>query len=151
RWREKEHRGQERGEERPVRHRGRLRLVGPAEGGAGGAGAHGTILPARTGPRLRRPEEIGPVGEPVWPLRPQRSAPRAREGPGARSPADRWVRDAQESPLMISRMRSAVSVGGLPTLTPAASRASFLAWAVPAEPDTMGIGRASRRGWVNGW
>src|SRR5699024_11683492 len=115
RWRAEERRGLERDEERPVRHRGRRRLVGPAEGGAGGDGALGTILPARTGPRLLRPEEIGPVGEPVWPLRPQRSAPRAREGPGARSPADRWVRDAQESPLMISRMRSAVSVGGLTT------------------------------------
>lgn len=32
---------------------------------------------------------------------------------------------------------SAVSVGVLPTLTPAASRASFFACAVPAEPDTM--------------
>ena len=40
-------------------------------------------------------------------------------------------------PCMISRMRSAVSDGVLPTLTPAASRASFLAWAVPDEPDTM--------------
>ena len=38
---------------------------------------------------------------------------------------------------MIWRMRSAVSDGVLPTLTPAASRASFLAWAVPEEPETM--------------
>ena len=40
-------------------------------------------------------------------------------------------------PCMISRMRSAVSDGVLPTLTPAASRASCLAAAVPDEPDTM--------------
>jgi hypothetical protein len=37
----------------------------------------------------------------------------------------------------ISRMRRAVSDGVLPTRTPAASRASFLACAVPAEPDTI--------------
>src|SRR5690606_30766412 len=40
-------------------------------------------------------------------------------------------------PCMISRMRSAVADGVLPTLTPAASRASFLAAAVPEEPETM--------------
>jgi hypothetical protein len=39
--------------------------------------------------------------------------------------------------VMILRMSSAVSLGVLPTLTPAASRASFLAPAVPDEPDTM--------------
>jgi hypothetical protein len=38
---------------------------------------------------------------------------------------------------MISRMSAAVSDGVLPTLTPAASRASFLACAVPDEPETM--------------
>ena len=38
---------------------------------------------------------------------------------------------------MISRISRAVSDGVLPTLTPAASRASFLACAVPDEPDTM--------------
>src|SRR5690606_8367986 len=37
----------------------------------------------------------------------------------------------------ISRMSSAASDGVLPTLTPAASRASFFACAVPAEPETM--------------
>src|SRR6201990_54337 len=37
----------------------------------------------------------------------------------------------------ISRIRWAVSLGVLPTLTPAASRASFFAAAVPDEPDTM--------------
>ena len=46
-------------------------------------------------------------------------------------------RSQAESPCMISRIRSAVSDGVLPTLTPAASRASFLACAVPDEPDTM--------------
>ena len=39
--------------------------------------------------------------------------------------------------LMTSRMSRAVSLGVLPTLTPAASRASFLASAVPAEPEMI--------------
>ena len=39
--------------------------------------------------------------------------------------------------VMISRISSAVSLGVLPTLTPAASRASFLAAAVPDDPETM--------------
>ena len=38
---------------------------------------------------------------------------------------------ARYSAAMTSRMRAAVSLGVLPTLTPAASRASFFAWAVP--------------------
>ncbi len=37
----------------------------------------------------------------------------------------------------ISRARAAVSDGVLPTFTPAASRASFFAAAVPDEPETM--------------
>ena len=41
------------------------------------------------------------------------------------------------SALNTCRSSSAVSLGVLPTFTPAASRASFFAWAVPAEPDTM--------------
>ncbi len=41
------------------------------------------------------------------------------------------------SASMTSRMRAAVSDGVFPTLTPAASRASFLACAVPAEPETI--------------
>ena len=36
-----------------------------------------------------------------------------------------------------SRMSIAVSLGVLPTLTPAASRASFFPWAVPAPEETM--------------
>src|ERR1700744_649964 len=39
--------------------------------------------------------------------------------------------------LRLSGASSAVSAGVLPTLTPAASRASFLAAAVPDEPDTI--------------
>jgi len=46
-----------------------------------------------------------------------------------------WVRQARF--FMISRMSAAVADGVLPTWTPAASRASFLAAAVPDEPDTM--------------
>ncbi len=41
------------------------------------------------------------------------------------------------SDFRISRARAAVSDGVLPTLTPAASRASFFAAAVPEEPETM--------------
>ena len=44
---------------------------------------------------------------------------------------------ATYSAAMTSRMRAAVSLGVLPTLTPAASRASFFAWAVPDEPETI--------------
>jgi|SRR5947209_760804 len=43
----------------------------------------------------------------------------------------------QDSDLMIWRISFAVSLGVLPTATPAASKASFLASAVPAEPETM--------------
>lgn len=39
--------------------------------------------------------------------------------------------------VRISRINAAVSDGVLPTFTPTASRASFLAWAVPEEPDTI--------------
>src|SRR5665647_2117388 len=46
-----------------------------------------------------------------------------------------WV--CQPRFFMISRMSEAVADGVLPTLTPAASRASFLAAAVPDEPDTI--------------
>ena len=47
------------------------------------------------------------------------------------------VRRERQRFLTISRISSAVSDGVLPTLTPTASRASFLACAVPEEPDTM--------------
>ena len=40
-------------------------------------------------------------------------------------------------PPTTSRISRAVSDGVLPTRTPAASRASFLAWAVPDEPETI--------------
>jgi hypothetical protein len=40
-------------------------------------------------------------------------------------------------PGMTSRARRAVSLGVRPTRTPTFSSASFLAWAVPDEPDTM--------------
>jgi hypothetical protein len=39
--------------------------------------------------------------------------------------------------FMRSRTRAAVSLGVLPTRTPAFSRASFLAWAVPEEPEMI--------------
>ncbi len=52
---------------------------------------------------------------------------------GARASARACVRQ----PASAARARRAVSDGVLPTFTPAASRASFFAWAVPEEPDTM--------------
>ena len=45
--------------------------------------------------------------------------------------------DRRHRPFRISRANSAVADGVLPTFTPAASSASFLAAAVPDEPDTM--------------
>ena len=65
----------------------------------------------------------------------QRRDERRRGGCRPASTPPESLRDY--SAAMISRIRSAVSDGVLPTLTPAASRASFLACAVPAEPETM--------------
>ncbi len=56
------------------------------------------------------------------------------EGTG---PSYRLGVQGQPRSFMISRMRSAVADGVLPTLTPAASRASCLAAAVPEDPDTI--------------
>ena len=60
---------------------------------------------------------------------PRRWTRRARRGVGQMTTESRLA--------MISRISAAVSDGVLPTLTPAASRASCLACAVPDEPDTM--------------
>ena len=62
------------------------------------------------------------------------SVGRSRIAPGSwrRGPSSRTQRL-----VIVSRMRDAVSLGVLPTLTPAASNASFLAAAVPDEPDTI--------------
>jgi len=97
----------------------------------------------------------GTSGWHLW-LAPTTAGPprSSRDGPavcsaGCRLP--RWVllvalgaagsRGGCSSPVCqaerISRMSDAVSDGVLPTLTPAASRASFLACAVPDEPETM--------------
>jgi hypothetical protein len=63
---------------------------------------------------------------------------RPRDATKARGGARAFVYSLpRQSDSTISRMRAAVSLGVLPTLTPAASRASFLACAVPAEPETM--------------
>src|SRR5690606_9892865 len=61
--------------------------------------------------------------------------PPVRGTPASRSGA--LGAGAQAGPWMISRRRASVAVGVLPPLTPAASRASFFAWAVPAEPDAI--------------
>ena len=67
---------------------------------------------------------------PGWRFKPQTSV-RTCPANGAATPG------GQPRFFMTSRIRSAVADGVLPTLTPAASRASFLAAAVPEEPDTM--------------
>src|SRR6476661_470714 len=76
----------------------------------------------------RRPSVIDPVPETPLP-----GDPRAGHRAAGRPLRCSWRRQ----PPTISRISFAVSEGVLPTRTPAASRASFLAWAVPAEPDTM--------------
>jgi hypothetical protein len=55
-----------------------------------------------------------------------------RKGPGRASSVS-----ALNQADMISRIRRAVSLGVLPTRTPTFSRASFFAWAVPDEPETI--------------
>ncbi len=67
------------------------------------------------------------------------ASPRHAKGrtPVVAGPASGVVERDQPIDCMISRIRAAVSDGVLPTLTPAASRASFFACAVPAEPETM--------------
>jgi len=55
-------------------------------------------------------------------------------GPGARAARRLAGRMRGQRLRMTSRTRRAVSLGVRPTLTPAFSRASFFAWAVPDEP-----------------
>src|SRR4029079_19058865 len=57
--------------------------------------------------------------------------------PSSPLPRGRAAPARRRAQLSRARMRSAVSLGVLPTLTPAASRASFFACAVPDEPDTI--------------
>ena len=94
---------------------------------------------ARCGPVVRQVHQRGRIaaarqGDPqrrAIPGNPQegRRPPSIARGPSSEP--------AAQSDCMISRMSWAVSDGVLPTFTPAASRASFLACAVPAEPETM--------------
>jgi hypothetical protein len=72
-----------------------------------------------------------------WNGHPQEPAPSGPAlGKGGRSSSVERRSRHRQAPT-ISRMSFAVSDGVLPTRTPAASRASCLAWAVPAEPETM--------------
>ncbi len=94
----------------------------PPPGPVAGAGWKRSQAPILTADRAPPGRRAAPVGAP----RGGRAAPGARSlarGPSARG--------------MTSRTRRAVSLGVLPTLTPAFSRASFLAWAVPEEPETI--------------
>ncbi len=136
------------------------RLVGGPEtadvGRADGAGqgwrlSTGTARGARGAEPARptpgRSRAAAPLREPPPPPRANARAPsrtrganavrgRGAGGTSGRSPGPgRPLRACQ--PLRMARASLAVSVGVLPTLTPAASRASFFAWAVPEEPETM--------------
>jgi hypothetical protein len=79
------------------------------------------------------------AGDPLIPTRHQSSKPLT--SPVSDTPRVARVRKSQvvgEPKLaMIWRISAAASDGVLPTLTPAASRASCLAAAVPDEPDTI--------------
>lgn len=98
-------------------------------GSLGTAHGHGSLGTAYGHRALGTAKGPSPGGDgPLSAVPPARSAVRR---PGqARS-------RARSQPARISRASFAVSVGVLPTLTPAASRASFFAWAVPDEPETM--------------
>ena len=106
---------------------GRLHLPEPASGGLRpqpvGVGHGG-------GPR-RSADDAGALS-----LAASRNA-NAGDRPAAAAFVRRPAQAGATSELMISRISCAVSLGVLPTLTPAASSASFFAAAVPEEPETM--------------
>jgi hypothetical protein len=83
-------------------------------------------------------------GGPPWPTQPGRQAGRPAVANTARAPggeaagANAAAPGASgQRPRMASRTRVAVSLGVRPTRTPTFSRASFLAWAVPADPEMI--------------
>ena len=111
----------------------------PADGvPAGRATARSSRCPAgRTSPGPERPlpHSLGARDGAAGPARgPECSTSCVRPGSGD-VPAERLT--ARLDQPMSSRARRAVSDGVLPTLTPAASRASFFACAVPEDPDTI--------------
>src|SRR5258705_3340164 len=76
-------------------------------------------------------------GAPKWRIRHEVS-PNSRRGSWHKPRAvDRGQRRAIQRDCMISLTRLAGSLGVRPTLTPTFSSASFLAWAVPADPEMM--------------
>ena len=96
--------------------------------------------------RLSGPARAGPPSPATLDPSPAGHQGRERRGPRARREPRRLHGDGAlgssgcsqyYSAATISRMSAAASLGVLPTFTPAASRASCLACAVPAEPDTM--------------
>src|SRR3954452_4409983 len=84
----------------------------------------------------RRPSVINGSGDAAA-RRPHGGHRAAWPRPGRRSERARSGKDGFLQPPTMSRMSCAVSDGVLPTRTPAASRASFFAWAVPDEPETI--------------
>lgn len=106
---------------------GRALVSAPDSGSGPGGERHrreqrGPALPAAP-TYLRMP--IGAAGRP----------PRCMTCDSGRLAAARRSKDRQR--CMISRMMRAVSLGVLPTRTPAASSATFFASAVPEEPEMM--------------
>ena len=120
--------------------------------------SHESAAETNPGPAARRAPDMVPEGRAVVSERARSSRAIVRSivaaRPGKSRRARRGMPDAPSGAewsngaglgggcylprfCMISRMSAAVSDGVLPTLTPAASRASFLACAVPDEPDTI--------------
>ena len=112
--------------------RGRLRRLAGGHRGLSSQsdGCARRIVVAPRGPAATAARPSSPVRDHRRPRR-RRCPATSMRSPG--SGAD----ERRRQPPTISRMSCAVSDGVLPTRTPAASRASCLACAVPDEPETM--------------
>ena len=100
---------------------------------------HRPAGPAHRLPRRRLTPDRTRGGRPDRSTGRHVQGPRERRRPPAVPGAFGWSgeRSVPQRDARISRISDAVSDGVLPTLTPAASRASFFACAVPDEPDTI--------------
>ncbi len=152
------------GSPRPARARGRrpgpARQAGPSRGPDPGNQQARTREPAgpdpgtsRPGPGTSRPGPGEPAGPDPGTSRPGPGTSRPGPGTSRPGPGNQQARTGEAAPSgrnrpggreqagqarrMASRARTAVPLGVRPTRTPAFSSASFLAWAVPAEPEMM--------------
>ena len=81
---------------------------------------------------------LSPGGTPPYPPMSEGAMAKCAIAPSDENPgALPWAFNRRYRLRMMSRTRAAVSLGVLPTRTPAFSRASFLAWAVPDEPEMI--------------